>query len=78
MVVEQWNPRSIEVTDLLIPPVSLRDKIKTDGYGMAIIEILCLSGVLMKVKLYGDTYAWELNPEWKVKNSISLHGWSIL
>ena len=33
----------------MIPPVSLRDEIRTDDYGMAIIEILCLAGVLMKV-----------------------------
>ena len=75
-VVKQWNPRSVEATALLIPPVSLRDEIKTDGYGMAIIEILCLSGILIKVKVYGDTYAWELNPKWNEK-SVSLHGWSI-
>ena len=56
MIVEQWNPRSKEATALLIPPVSLRDEIETDGYGMAIMEILYLSGVLIKVESYGDTY----------------------
>ena len=66
-VVKEWNPRSVEATALLIPPVSLRDEIKTDGYGMAIIEILCLSGILIKVKMYGDTFAWELNPKWNEK-----------
>ena len=52
---------------LLIPPVLLRDEIKTDGYDMAIIEILCLSGILIKVKGYGDSYSWELNKEWEEK-----------
>ena len=41
-IVEEWNPESKDAYALLIPPVSLRDEIKTDGYGMVIIEILCL------------------------------------
>ena len=53
------NPKSKDASEIMIPPVSLRDEIKTDGYGMAIIEILCLAGVLIKVKLYTDVYAWE-------------------
>ena len=60
LVVEQWNPESKHATALMIPPVSLRDEIKTDGYGMAIIEILCLAGILIKVEIYKDVYAWEL------------------
>ena len=51
----------------MIPPVSLRDEIKTDGYGMAIIEILCMAGVLVKVKMYTDVYAWELSKDWDKK-----------
>ena len=46
-VVKQWNPESSKATSLIIPPVSLRDEIKTNGYGMAIIEILCLCGLLI-------------------------------
>lgn len=42
-LVESWNPKHIGATAILIPPVSLRDKIKTDGYGIVIIEILYLS-----------------------------------
>ena len=76
LIVEKWNPRSIDASKLLIPPVSLRDEITTDGYGMAIIEILCLSGVLKKVKLYTDVYEWELNKDWD-KKRIFMHGWSI-
>ena len=36
---------------------------------MAIIEILCLAGVLKKVKLHTDLYSWELTKEWD-KNRI--------
>ena len=31
---------------MLILPESLRDKIKTIGFGMSVIELLCLVGVL--------------------------------
>ena len=56
--MQEWNPRSTEATLLLI---------KIDGYGMAIIEILCLSGVLLKVKGYKDSYSWELHKDWEEK-----------
>ena len=67
-VVEEWNPQSKLASALIIPPVSLRDEIKTDGYGMAIIEILCLAGVLVKVELYTDVHAWELSRDWEKKS----------
>ena len=47
-VVNEWNPKANNATAFIIPPVSLRDEIKTDGYGMALIELLCLSGILIK------------------------------
>ena len=37
-VVEKWFPRSKEASGLIIPPVSLRGKIRTDGYGMTVIK----------------------------------------
>ena len=66
-VVEEWNPRSKEATALIIPPVSLRDEIKTDGYGMAIIELLCLLGVLFQTSRYKDVITWDLNKKWEDK-----------
>ena len=66
-IVQEWNPWTTEATLLLIPLVSLRDEIKRDGYGMAVIEILCLSGVLLKVKGYNDSYSWELYNDWEEK-----------
>ena len=60
-----WNPTSTEPTKLLIPPVSLRDEIKTDGFGMAVIELLCLVGILHEEKI-SDTYTkWELDCNWE-------------
>ena len=38
-----------KATSLIIPPVLLRDEIKTDSYSMAIIELLCVSGIVCKV-----------------------------
>ena len=66
-VVEQWHPASKEPSAIIIPPVSLRDEIKTDGYGMAIIEILCLSGILTQVSRKDDACAWVLNKDWEAK-----------
>ena len=53
-VVEEWNPGSKIATALIIPPVSMRDEIKIDGYGMAIIELLCLSGILLPTSKQND------------------------
>ena len=66
-VVEQWHPASKEPSSLIIPPVSLRDEIKTDGYGMAIIEILCLSGILIQVSRKDEAFTWVLNKDWQEK-----------
>ena len=60
-----WNPLSNEATKLLIPPVSLRDEIKTDGFGMAVIELLCLVGILHEEKVSPSFSKWELDRDWK-------------
>ena len=66
-IVEQWYPASKEPSVIIIPPVSLRDEIKTDGYGMALIEILRLSGILIQVNQEDDACEWVLNKEWEAK-----------
>ena len=43
-----WNPKIIDNFLVLIPPVSLRYEIKTTDFGMDVIEILCLSGILVE------------------------------
>ena len=67
-VVQEWNPSSAKATAFIIPPVSLRDEIKTDGYGMAMIELLCLSGILLKSKRdinsAVDNASWTLSENW--------------
>ena len=64
-VVLQWNPLSKESTSLIIPPVSLRDEIKANGYGMAIIEILCLSGLLIHTTTESLVESWDLVNDWE-------------
>ena len=70
-IVHQWNPESIKATALIIPPVSLRDEIKTNGYGMAIIEILCISGLLIHVvsepSVEPSVESWELCKDWNIR-----------
>ena len=67
LVVHEWNPSSAAATAFIIPHVSLRDEIKTDGYGMVMIELLCLSGILIKtekdVNSAVDNATWQLGPE---------------
>ena len=45
-----WNPKMGEASKLCIPAVSLYDEMKLEEYGMAIIELLCLCGILIKEK----------------------------
>ena len=67
-VVEVWNPDSKEVTKIIVPPISLHDEIKTDGYGMAVIELLELVGILIRTKdQQGNTKGWELHRDWEKK-----------
>ena len=70
-VTEIWNPLYNNVSKLIIPPVSLHDEIKTDGYGMALIELLTTVGIIDKLSVIsGDKVnsRWELSNNWKEKN----------
>ena len=66
-VVNQWNPESQTASSLIIPPVSLRDEIRTNGYGMAIIEILCMAGLLLHITSHNGMEYWELCDDWESK-----------
>ena len=45
-----WNTNMKEVVRLITPPVLLHDEIKTDGYGMALIELLVQIGLLNEIE----------------------------
>jgi hypothetical protein len=70
-VCEIWNPLYNNISKLIVPPVSLHDEIKTDGYGMALIEALTFIGMLNKCEkvLNGDKmFTYELSENWEEKN----------
>ena len=41
-----WNKSVSKQVKLIIPPVMKHNEIKTDGYGMALIELLVFVGLL--------------------------------
>ena len=48
--VINYNHHSTLGSKLTITPVSLRDKIRTDGFGIAVIELICLCWILVEKK----------------------------
>ena len=70
-VVQEWNPSSAKATVFIIPPVLLRDEIKTDGYGMTMIKLLCLSVILTNIERETnsavDSATWTLSSNWEKK-----------
>ena len=64
-IVNEWNPQAMECSSLIIHPVSLRDEITTNGYGMAIIELLCLSGILIHTVSDMKVESWDLVKNWE-------------
>ena len=54
-------------TPILIPEVSLRDEITTVGYGMAIIEILVMVGILIEEKNDKGVTTWTLGDKYNEK-----------
>ena len=63
-ILQQWSPESSKATSLIIPPVSLRDEVKINGYGIAIIEILCTSDFLIHAISEHGVESWELCKDW--------------
>ena len=53
-IVSLWHPKAWNATSIIIPTVLLGGEIIKNGNGMAIIEILCLSGLLMHIKSDND------------------------
>lgn len=52
---------------LLIPEVSQRDEIKTCEYGMAVIEMLVLSGILIETTNENGAIMWKASPKYETK-----------
>ena len=64
-IVDEWSPNAKECSSLIIPHVSLRNEIKTNGYGMTITELLCLSGILIHNISPMEVELWDLVKDWK-------------
>ena len=65
--VTVWNPHVVSNTKIIIPPVSICDEIKTIGFGMAVIELLCVSGILIKKVSQKGNKKWFLAPNYKTQ-----------
>ena len=59
--VKLWNSDIKNESKILIPPVSLRDEIKTEVFGMAIIELLLRCGILVARKVSREFTTYELS-----------------
>ena len=63
--VKLWNQDIDKNSLIVIPPVSLRDEIKTTGFAMSVIEILCLCGILIEHISPKVFKSWVLSPTYK-------------
>lgn len=50
-----------------MPSVSLRDEITTDGFGMAVIEMLVCAGILQIENRKENEIEWSLGNKWDDK-----------
>ena len=75
-VFSKWQDKMLDTVDesrnntskVFIPGVSLREETTTNGYGMAVVEILELSGIVKKTQTpYDDTPFWKLTDNYKDK-----------
>ena len=70
-----WNDKLKQPTKLFVPCVSLYDEIKLCEYGMAIIEVMELAGLIVReeysISDKGRTrVAWKLAENYKKRPSI--------
>ena len=63
-----WNPKIDEPTNLYVPRVSLYNGLKLDEYGLAVVDLLVMVGILDKSDSDDKTTPrWVLNDNWKSK-----------
>ena len=63
---ELWNKHTKDVVKIMVPPVMLHDEIRTDGYGMALIDLLEHIGMFEKSVVNGST-RWKACDDYKAK-----------
>ena len=65
-----WNPNINIASEIIVPPVSLRDEMKTSGYGIAVIELLILVGILVEKDFGKNDKRWYLAPDYSKRRLI--------
>ena len=61
--IQEWNINSKYLFKSIIPRVFLYDEMTTDGYGMCVIELMTLHGILLKTNNNNNT-RWTLADKW--------------
>ena len=60
-----WNEKANEPTKLYVPRVSLYNELKLDEYGMAVVDLLVMVGILDKNDSDDNSKPrWVLNKDW--------------
>ena len=68
MHTKLWNPKVNEPTKLYVPCVSLYNELKLDEYGLAVVDLLVMVGILDKSDSDDKTTPrWVLNDNWQSK-----------
>ena len=63
-----WNDKANELTKLYVPRVSLYNELKLDEYGMAVVDLLVMVGILDKNDSDDNhKHRWVLNKDWLSK-----------
>ena len=76
--VQQWNPDSKYIFKSIVPKVFMYDEMTTDGYGMCIVELMSLHGILTKTTSNPNNKRWQLTSNWQEKTMlICLDGLSL-
>ena len=59
-----WNSNIRDVSKVVIPPVLLQDKMKTSGFGIEMIELICLCSILIEEMNQQKRKFWYLAPNY--------------
>ena len=70
-IADYTNPNILHPSKCIIPCVSLRDEIKTDGFGMAVLELLMHAGIIESIDVKTKTSPNEekIRKEWRLTNN---------
>ena len=67
-VVCQWNPSCKNVSECVVPSILHRDETTTNRFDVAVIEMLCYSGIIEIKERKNENIEWVLSKNWNKKN----------